>query len=331
VPFPARKGKGCARSILLLFAALLVSGAWGAGAVFSHLSKVEPAAEASFRWPYFLYTPDWLEDNRIFGTPIRLLVVPNNSGFVSDDQAFHERMALATAIPYPIIFGDLDVAILVPTFPRPSTGWECYTHALDRDTLLADSPDLRRIDLQLEAMIDDAADRLSRRGWTVDRKILMMGFSASAMFVNRFAVLHPDRVLGAAIGSPGGWPIAPVREWQGRSLRYPVGVADLEALTGESFDLDSFRQVPLFFFLGDRDENDSVTFPDSYDDEDRALMIPLFGATPVERWDDADAIYASIGARAEFHLYPGVGHTMTMKEFLDLRDFFTMVLAEEGA
>jgi hypothetical protein len=77
-----------------------------------------------------------------------------------------------------------------------------------------------------------------------------------------------------------------VREWQGRSLRYPVGVADLEALTGESFDLDSFRQVPLFFFLG---------------------------------------------ARAEFHLYPDAGHTMTPKEFLDLRDFYAMVLAEEDA
>jgi hypothetical protein len=71
VPFPARRGKGCVRSILLLSAALLVAGAWGAGTVFSRLSKAESAAEASFRWPYFLYTPAWLEDNRVFGKPIR--------------------------------------------------------------------------------------------------------------------------------------------------------------------------------------------------------------------------------------------------------------------
>jgi hypothetical protein len=79
----------------------------------------------------------------------------------------------------------MDVAILVPAFPRPAGQSDIYTQALDRDSLQTDIPELSRLDLQLEGMIDDATARLSERGWKVDRKILMWGFSASGMFVNR--------------------------------------------------------------------------------------------------------------------------------------------------
>ena len=113
------------------------------------------------------------------------------------------------------MFKDLDVVILVPVFPRPEENWRIYTHALDRDVLETDIPELRRLDLQLEAMIDDATNRLSRQSWRVNPKVLMWGFSASGMFVNRFTLLHPDRVLAVVVGSPGGWPIAPVKRWLG--------------------------------------------------------------------------------------------------------------------
>jgi predicted esterase len=324
-----KKGKGCLRGVCLLIALLLLVGAWSAAIFFLRLTKATPAADAAFHWPYYLYMPTWLEDNRILHKPIHLLVLPNNTGVASDDPAVDDRAARDMVFPFQLIFGDLDVAILVPTFPRPNAEWQYYTHALDRDTLLANRPDLQRIDRQLGAMIDDAADRLSRQGWTVDRKVLMFGFSASGMFVNRFTVLHPDRVLAAAIGSPGGWPIAPVAEWEGRSLRYPVGIGDLAELTGSAFDLESFRQVPLFFFIGERDENDSIPYRDGYDEEDADLVNQLFGGTPVERWDDAEAVYASIGAGATFRAYPGVGHTVTLEEFAAIRSFFRRVLAEE--
>jgi len=316
------------KNVLLLFALLLFAGALAAGGFFLRLTKAAPAADAAFRWPYYLYLPLGLEDNRILGRPIHLLVLPNNTGTTSDDPSADDRSALGTVPLAQMVFGDLDVALLVPAFPRPEANWQVYTQALDRDALLTDLPDLQRIDLQLSAMIDDATDRLSRQGWTVDRKVLMMGFSASAMFVNRFSVLHPERVLAAVVGSPGGWPIAPVSSWEGQTLRYPIGVADVQELTGESFDLEAFRRVQMLFFIGSRDTNDSVPFRDSYDDEDRPLMFNLFGGTPVERWDDAEAIYASIGADAEFRMYPGVGHTFSLDELIAVREFFARALAE---
>jgi pimeloyl-ACP methyl ester carboxylesterase len=323
------RGKGCLKKILLLCAFIVLVLALYAGLYSLRLTKAVPTADAAFQWPYYLFTPLTLEDNRIFQKTIHLLVLPNNTGTTSDDLSTHDRSARDSVFPYQMVFGDLDVAILVPTFPRPETGWQAYTHALDRDTLLSDIPGLQRIDLQLEAMIDDAAERLSRQGWMVGQKVLMMGFSASGMFVNRFTVLHPERVLAAAVGSPGGWPIAPVGEWKGAALRYPIGVADVQELTGATFNRESFRRVPMLFFIGDQDGNDSVPYPDSYDDEDRMLINGLFGGTPVDRWDDAEAIYASIGADAEFRSYPGVGHTITLGEFIAIREFFARILVQD--
>lgn len=75
----------------------------------------------------------------------------------------------------------------------------------------------------------------------------MMGFSASGQFSNHFAILHPERILATAAGSPGGcWPLAPIDRWQGEALNYNVGIADVEALTGIAIDPAKLRAVPLF-------------------------------------------------------------------------------------
>lgn len=157
----------------------------------------------------------------------------------------------------------------------------------------------------------------------------MAGFSASGMFVNRFAMLHPERVRAAAIGSPGGWPIAPVERWNGEPLSYPVGISDVAGLTGRPIDLSEVRKVPMFFFLGDRDDNDSVPYSDSYDNRERQLVLKLFGRTPLDRWDTARRLYEMAGLEAEFHLYPGVGHAITLGELGDVRRFFRRMIATE--
>jgi hypothetical protein len=294
------------------------------------LTRVTPTADSNFHWHYYLYLPASIHNDRITRRVIHLLVLPNNSLVPSDNISFHDNWAIANAFVGQAMFGDLNVAILVPAFPRPAEHSDLYTHALDRDTLTTDIPELKRLDLQLVAMIDDASVRLSRQGWTVDHKVLLMGFSASAMFVNRFAILQPERVLAAAIGSPGGWPIAPVAMWEGQPLRYPIGVADLPELTGLEFDLDTFRTIPLLFFLGGDDTNDSVPHTDSYNEADRDLVVELFGYMPVDRWPVAESIYASVGAIADFELYSGVPHTITLTEIRKMRSFFKQALEDGG-
>ena len=98
-----------------------------------------------FHWPYLLVVP---------AQPVRpafLVVEPNNSSTGSDDYSFHLQMAhkailRSTSDPG---FKQLGLPYLMPVFPRPRTQWKYYTHALDRDTLEWQQPNMERIDLQL--------------------------------------------------------------------------------------------------------------------------------------------------------------------------------------
>lgn len=267
--------------------------------------QADPAE--GFRWPYYLYVPKSARAKCREGEKIYLLILPNNTGEPSDDLDVHAQAARGKIDQYGDIPARLGTPLLIPIFPRP---WEVYmerdlyVHALDRRTLQTERPELRRVDLQLLAMMEDVSARLGQQTCEVSERALMMGFSASGMFANRFTTLHPDRVLAAAVGSPGGWPIAPVAEWQGHELSYPLGVHDIEALTGSPFDLEAYRSVSQLLYIGEQDENDAV------DAENRAYVAELFGDTPVERWPHAEKIYRSVGADVEFLIEPGVGHTI---------------------
>jgi dienelactone hydrolase len=237
-----------------------------------------------------------------------ILVQPNNSGINSDDVEVHRKDAWWTGFERQRIANDLGVILLVPAFIRPGEDSYIYTHALDRDSLTTERTDIQRIDLQLIAMIDDARSELANQGIQTEEKILIQGFSASAMFANRFTVLHPELVKAATIGSPGGWPIAPVASFEGQQLNYPAGIADLESLTGISFDSAAYHAVPQLIYMGSADDNDSLDFTDGWDAGDAQIVDALFGADPLSRWDDAQAIYLEAGANVEFLLIDGVGH-----------------------
>jgi pimeloyl-ACP methyl ester carboxylesterase len=288
---------------------------------------VKPSQGSGFAWPYYMYVPPAAREEG--ARPVHLLVSTNNTGKPTDDFAEHESAALRLLARLSLEAQALGCPSIVPVFPRPGEFDSIYTHALDRDCLTTQIEGLERLDLQLLAMVDDALGRLRERGWEVSDRFLIMGFSASGMFANRFAVLHPDRVLAAAVGSPGGWPIAPVAKWDGQELGYPVGIADLEALTGVEFLLEAYRDVPHFFFIGDKDSNDSVVYRDGYDESDERQVFDLFGETPVTRWPIAEEIYRAAGASAEFRTYAGVGHEISPEMRSDMGEFFRKVLDGE--
>ena len=315
------------KAIYILSFLLLVAGGGFAQAnvvnndVSSALVRVEAKPEKGFAYPYYLYVPPELRGAKARKARQTILVLPNNTGRLDDALEVHEadvkrRMAMSGTVA-----SVLKVAVLMPVFPRPKSDWQIYTHALDRDSLMTGKQEYRRFDLQLIAMIDDARARLAKQNLKFDRRVLLNGFSAQAMFANRFTFLHPSRVKAAAIGSPGGWAIAPVPTFKEKALRYPIGTGDFKMVAGEELDLKSLRKVPLFIFLGDADDNDSVVFGDSYEEEDKNLIFELFGKTPVERWAISKALYEQSRLNAEFRLYPNVKHTVTPEMRDDIRAF----------
>ena len=286
--------------------------------------RVDANPAKGFYWPYFLLVPPQVEP------PATLLLEPSNTGTWSDDPWVHESSALGIVRWRSSFAINLGCPLLVPVFPRPMTPpapepGGIYIHALDRYSLSSQWSGLARIDLQLVAMIDDALDRLTAQGYAMDRRVFMMGFSASGAFTSRFALLHPGRIKAAAPGSPGGWPLAPVASWEGRTLKYPVGIHDLDALTGRPVDLETFRQVALYIYVGGIDTNDALDTRGMTSDEKTAICQWLNCApNPLlaERWPAAEAIYDSVGANAQFVVYPGVAHTITPSMFDDIQAFF---------
>lgn len=297
---------------MFAFAGLIVAALIAAGAVFgpyaARVQHIQADTTAGFYADYYLYASPAARSRAASGNLVTILVQPNNSGTNSDDPAVHRRDAWWTGFERKRIADELGVALLVPAFLRPAEDWKIYTHALDRDVMTTGRIDLARLDLQLIAMIDAARARLRQEGIQTDERVLIQGFSASGMFANRFTALHPTRVKGVTAGSPGGWAIAPLAEWAGERLPYPIGIADVGELTGVPFDSAAYAVIPQLIYMGSLDDNDSVDFTDGWEREASELIDRLFGIHPLSRWEISQTLYRHAGANVRFLLIEGVGH-----------------------
>ena len=285
------------------------------------LVKVEADAERGFNFPFFLFVPEDLSaQQRHF-----LYVETNNTGRTSDDPNVHlEKARQLIARSYPNrIARRLNCPLLVPTFPRPRSNWQCYTHALDRDTLEIDSGPLKRIDLQLLAMIDFARQLLEANGIHTHERVFMHGFSASAKFCNRFAYVHPTRVKAVACGGVNGLPTLPLHERNGRTLPFPIGVADIEELTGKPYDRQAHQRVAQYVYMGYFDRNDTLPSRDAWSEEEAAIIREATAAQMMpDRWDISQAVYRDELPCAQCVTYNGVGHAIKDEMLEDIVQFF---------
>ncbi len=289
--------------------------------------RFEADCEAGFHFPYYLSVPRSVEES----DALFLLVEPNNTGSVSDDFEVHDRSArkLASQSYVRQIAAELSLPLLVPVFPRPEMNWKNYTHALDEDTLRIDSDPLKRIDLQLLAMIAHAQEFLWGNGIEVEEKVFLDGFSASGTFCNRFAILHPQAVRAVASGGVNSIPTFPTEQWRGTKLPYPVGIEDLKEITGIEFDEEAYRKVSQFIYMGGDDRNDTTLFRDAFTVEHAELIHETIGKEMPKRWEMSRSIYAELRIPAQMVTYHGVGHTVRPEMGADIVAFFRANSGEE--
>lgn len=278
----------------------------------SGVEFIDADPDAGFNYPYYLYTPERDE----YDSELPLLVEPNNTGTSTDDFEKHQQRAeeLITEEMPQILASRLNIPALVPVFPRPReepVDWKHYTQQLDAETLSITDGDLERIDLQLLRMIDHARDRLAERGEPVTTDgVLLNGFSASGNFADRFTMLYPEEVLSVTAGGLNGMVVLPRTEVDDQELPYPVGIADVEDLTGDSPDLDALSETRQFLYMGGDDENDTIPFEDAWSDDDlRQLALDVYGEDMIDdRFPRCEELYEKAGVNAEFRVYEGVGH-----------------------
>jgi len=284
------------------------------------LIKISSNENSGFNYPYFLYIPKVIDEKAV------LLVAPNNTGTVNDTLKVHEDEALDLATKYKIgyrLAKELKIPLLVPVFPRPLSQWKIYTHALDRDAMVLDSGKMKRIDLQLISMINDARKKLDSLGIHTQEKVFLNGFSASGTFVNRFTLLHPEYVKAVASGGVNGICILPLKKYKWKKLKYPIGIADYEKILNHKFEIEIYKSVPQYIYMGEKDNNDATLFKDSYSPEESNLIYKVIGKKMMpDRFIACESFYKKANINAEFKVYTGLSHEVDKQIFNDLCIFF---------
>jgi len=320
------------RSIFILIFTLSYLVSFSQNAATETLKKdsliiVKKNPQQGFHNDYILFVPK--------GTPLKkkifLLVEPNNTGKLSDSIEVHKEYAIDLASVRSLennISTELKIPLLVPIFPRPASQELVYTHALDRDVMLETKPRLKRLDLQLLKMINDARNVLMSMDIHVDPKILMNGFSASASFTNRFSFIHPGKIKALAIGGFNGELMLPQNEINSVTLDYPIGTNDFTKISGSRFNLDAYKQIPQFIYMGKLDDNDAVQYDDAYNEKERKIINENIGSKVQERYLACQKIYLNANINASFKTYEEVGHWTTPDMNLAVIKFFLSQMHE---
>ncbi len=290
------------------------------------LIRVESNAAEGFNFPYFIFIPS----SAFFENETTLLIEPNNTGFPNDTLQIHEDDARNVAsnkfYTGNYVSGKLGTPLLVPVFPRPLSDWKTYTHAFNRTAAIAKG-DIKRLDLQLIAMINDAKEKLKTFGIKVDEKVFLTGFSASGTFVNRFALIHPEIIKGYAIGGINGILMLPTDHIKNERLLYPIGTFDFKTLFHKEFQANDFIKIPQFIYMGEIDDNDAAQFDDSYNDSERKIIYKLLGKEMMpKRWNNCQKIYQTYNVNATFKTYTGIGHKMNENIKNEITDFFRNII-----
>jgi len=290
--------------------------------------RVDARPDLGFNYPYFLRIPAGVRR----GESQFLLVETNNTGLVNDTLLVHEKAAFLASKSNSLgssLSRELQVPFLVPIFPRPLENWKVYTHALDRDAALIDEGDMQRLDLQLIAMIRDSKFQLTKFNIVVNERVLLNGFSASGAFANRFSMIHPEVVEAVAIGGVSAMLMLPNRFSGDTALDFPLGTHDFSKRFNKEANLEAYKRIPQFIYMGERDHNDAVLFDDGYSNEERNIIFSHLGATMLPtRWNACKAIYESTRVSARFKLYDSIGHETNREVLADVVNFFNGVIGK---
>lgn len=214
--------------------------------------------------------------------------------------------------------------IVTAVVPRNfSAGY--YPQGINMHSLDPLTPEFyHRPDLKVNNIITELIVNLTDAGYSPCNEILVAGFSAGGMWSNRYTLLHPERVLAAAMGQAGGWLAMPIAEHNGSTLNWPLGVNNFYNLTGTEYNkTELLKDVPQFIFIGDQDTTAT------YCEGNPSLEdIEIWGATDPERLETQSTYLSNNNYNVQFKLYEGIAHSYTSDMKNDILDFFETAIKE---
>lgn len=214
--------------------------------------------------PYFLVIPDEMKN----GSELIFESLNRENDREGNIESFDVRSTLsALGTATRILKSVKDAPIVVPILP--SRDGEAYYQQLSRDSLVAKA-ESERIDMQCLECIESAKKNVKEiTGKSIADKIFLNGYSASGVFAQRFALIHPEIVNKCCVGgSVGSIPI-PEDE-----LPYPCGIKDFEELFGQEFDDSSYKQIDFAYYVGEHE----ASRPGNWDIEGNAIRKDEHGS-----------------------------------------------------
>ena len=188
--------------------------------------------------------------------------------------------------------------LIAPTF-----SYRDYNDAL---AARADEPVLLG---QIDALLNDIP---RKTGLKIQPKVLALGFSRGAGTLQRFAMVHPDRLAGLAMLSSGGYTL-PYPCAQGeraiQELPFPIGTSGLAQWLGQPLDAAGFRQVKTWLAVG----NDDTEPPTPWD--------ALLGDNRLQRTSAYANVMRQFGVNLQTHVLPNVAHEVTPAELREAVTF----------
>lgn len=224
--------------------------------------------------------------------------------------------------------------LLAPAIPR-RTDPDAYPVAFDLASFRTSNDFYSRADLEVNLMIDKLIADLSMGGYQVSDKVMIEGYSAGAMFAQRYALLHPEHVKAIAAGQCGGNFTLPISEYEGQTLNWPVGINNIESLAGRKFEPNSYSGIAQYIYIGDLDTGEGGTTTvynrlhptwgvNSLWESLRQMefLHTHFGETDPVRLQKQVDYLKSIGYdNIEFKLYQGARHELNNQMISDFMDF----------
>ena len=273
-------------------------------------------ADATIRYDWFTYVPTTVQPGAVadiwVGGLHGNIVSDNYEAIVAETIDLNARFALAA------LAEEQRLCMLVPVLPRPFTPdrqSSFYTVSLPRAVFLPSTPAFcHRPDLVLNQMLDRFTATLRAQGYHVADTVLIEGFSAGAMFAQRYALLHPERVRAVCAGQCGGALTLPETQYGDAPLDWPLGVRDLPELAGTALDREAYRRIPQLIYIGADDiDNSTVGEPGEvwHDQAQIDFLQNTFGKPdPLRLGQQVDYLQQQGYRHISFHTREGVGHNL---------------------
>ena len=269
-----------------------------------------------FHWGYALYLPEHMDTSK----KLPILLEMNNIGVTSSVQETQER-TLHELRQNTFVYGIPDgvgVPMVMPLVQRENRGDPIlYTHDFNRAVFVSQEEKLKRLDLQVLAMVKEARKQLKKRHIRTTKKVLVAGYSASGCFCWRWTMLHPQQVLAAACGGQH-YPMLPLEKLEDIDLIYPIGVQDFKTYTGKKFNKRAWLKVPIFSYEGEEDINDPLPYDDCFSPkvEKPILRRVLPEDTVLARVQHSYRLIREHSPNVQSHIYPRQEHSAMTEDMV---------------